>query len=187
MSVDLEVICCNGLFIRTKHIFTETFPAEAYSCLQVCVFFFETVPNQLFPTSQNSMFLLWISILSLFSSFQQNKTLLNKKDTFKIPNFQKSILKIPSILKDTKYRTLGKPSRRARGCHRSYGHGQCPKFYGFFMASLLRCCAVQPCGRKLKLYKYTQSLIGAPDPLPETGVLANQKHRFHATVTAMLT
>ena len=42
MSVDLEVICCNGLFIRTKYIFTETFPAEAYSCLQVCVFYQST-------------------------------------------------------------------------------------------------------------------------------------------------
>ena len=31
---------------------------------------------------------------------------MSKKDTFKIPNFQKSILKIPSILKDTKYQTL---------------------------------------------------------------------------------
>ena len=39
MSIDLEVIWCNGLFIRTKYIFTETFLAEAYSCLQVCVLF----------------------------------------------------------------------------------------------------------------------------------------------------
>ena len=27
-----------GLFIRTKYILTETFPAEAYSCLQVCFY-----------------------------------------------------------------------------------------------------------------------------------------------------
>ena len=34
-------------------------------------------------------------------------------------------------------------------------------------------CAVQPYGRKLKVYKYTEPLIGTPEPLPETGVLAN--------------
>ena len=39
-------------------------------------------------------------------------------------------------------------------------------------ALLLLCC-----GRKLKLYKYTQPHIGTPEPLPETGVLANKKPR----------
>ena len=37
-------------------------------------------------------------------------------------------------------------------------------------------CALFPllcCGRKLKEYKNTQPLIGMPEPLPETGVLAN--------------
>ena len=43
------------------------------------------------------------------------------------------------------------------------------------------------CGRKLKEYKSTQPLLGPLEPLPETGVLANQKHWFHAPVTAMLT
>ena len=47
-------------------------------------------------------------------------------------------------------------------------------------------CAVKPCGGKLKVYKYTQPLIGTPEPLPETGVLADQNHGFHATVTAIL-
>ena len=36
------------------------------------------------------------------------------------------------------------------------------------------------------LYKYTQPLFGTPEPLPETGVLANQKYWFHAPLTAML-
>ena len=37
-------------------------------------------------------------------------------------------------------------------------------------------CALFPllcCGRKLEEYKNTQPLIGMPEPLPETGVLAN--------------
>ena len=42
-------------------------------------------------------------------------------------------------------------------------------FEVFFMASLSHV--------KLKEYKYTQPLIGMPEPLPETGVLANQKPR----------
>ena len=33
--------------------------------------------------------------------------------------------------------------------------------------------AVKPFGRKLKEYKNTQPLIGMPEALPETGVLAN--------------
>ena len=45
--------------------------------------------------------------------------------------------------------------------------------------------AVKPCDRKLKMYKYTQPLIGMPEPLPETGVLANhiaRKMRWDITL-----
>ena len=42
----------------------------------------------------------------------------------------------------------------------------------FFVHSALY-CVVKPCGRKLKEYKNTQPLIGMPEHLPETGVLAN--------------
>ena len=49
-------------------------------------------------------------------------------------------------------------------------------FYGF----------PYPCGRKLKDYKYTQPLIGMPEPLPETSVLANQKPRKMYTLTDWL-
>ena len=37
---------------------------------------------------------------------------------------------------------------------------------------------VKPCGKKLKEYKNTQPLIGTPEPLPETCVLANPSSDF---------
>ena len=56
--------------------------------------------------------------------------------------------------------------------NKSYSLLQCQCSCHFFMHSSLY-CAVKPCVRKLKEYKNTQPLIGMPEPLPETGVLAN--------------
>ena len=61
--------------------------------------------------------------------------------------------------------------------NKSYSLMQCRCSCQFFVhSSLYR--AVKPCGRKLKEYKNTQPLIGPPEPLPETGVLANHSSDF---------
>ena len=58
-----------------------------------------------------------------------------------------------------------------------YSLMQCRCSCQFYVHSSLY-CAVKPCGRKLKEYKNTQPLIGPPEPLPETGVLANHSSDF---------